>query len=97
MVATAEDELLAELGSVALEETETELVSLPSTRGCKVTLMVAVWLLEMVPRLQVMVPPEKVQAPWDGTAETKPEFAGKGSLTTTLGAAVGPRLVTVTV
>src|ERR1051325_3548449 len=93
----AVEELFAGVRSVALEETVTVLVKRPSMKGCRTRLMVAVWLLGIVPRLHVTTPLSAEHEPCEGKAVTYPALRGTALVTTTLAAAVGPRLVTVMV
>src|SRR5206468_1395116 len=78
---------------------ETVLVSVDPTvavvTAVTVSVMVAVLLASSVPRLHVTVPPEFVHV--SPTADLNVVWGGIVSLTTTLGASLGPALVAVIV
>jgi hypothetical protein len=89
--------LFAVFGSNSLLFTLALLVITSTTVGLTTILTVAVAPLARFPTLQVTVPPDRVQLPWLGVAETKATLEGNVSVTSTPVASDGPLLVTVSV
>ncbi len=92
----AVDELLAGTESVSLPETVAVLVIVPATWPVPWMVMVAVAPLGIVPRLQVTVV-VPLQEPCVGVAVASVKLAGRGSVTVTPVAVLGPWLVTTRV
>src|SRR3972149_100820 len=88
--------LLVGLGSFTLLVTLAVLLRLPSAVGGATTVTVAVEPLGNVPRVQMTVLEGK-QLPWLDMAEPMVALLGRMSVTTTLVAVSGPRLLTVMV
>src|ERR1035438_788161 len=86
--------LLAALESGVGEATVRVLVISPATVGVTTTVKLLPPPLGMVPTLQKTFPPRLTQP---GEAETNVTLAGKASVSITLEAEAGPRLVTVSV
>ncbi len=93
MVALAE--LLAELGSVAVEMTVAWFVIVPGAPAVTLISTPALAPLAIVPSAQITLLPEGTQLPWVAVADTKVTPAGRLSLSETLGALAGPPLLTV--
>src|SRR5437667_9775372 len=87
--------LFAPTGSDVAEETVEVLVHAPPVRVVAVMVVAAVAPLFSVPRTKEITPLLLAQVPWLVVAETKVSPAGKASVTTTVLAAFGPRLVAV--
>ena len=88
--------LFAALGSVVALVTLTMLVMVPVAIGVT-TMATGVLVTAMVPRSQVTMPPDSLQLPWPGVADTKVTLAGKVSVRVTAVELAGPLLVTVRV
>ena len=86
--------LLAGSGSGVGEATVRVLVMSPPAVGVTTTVKLLAPPLGRVPTLQTTLPPRLTQP---GEAETKVTPAGKASVSVTLEAEAGPRLVTVSV
>src|ERR1035437_1865271 len=86
--------LLPELGSGVGEATARELVSMPSTVGVATIVKLVLPPLGMPPTKQTTLPPRLTHP---GEAETNVTLAGKVSVSVTLEAEAGPRLVTANV
>jgi hypothetical protein len=73
---SSESVLLPWLGSGVEALTEAVLVIVPAVLGFTTISTVAVPSAFIVPRLQVTVPPDSAQVPWDGVAETNVALEG---------------------
>jgi len=94
---SSESVLFSGLGSNAVDETEAVLVIVPAALGFTTMSIVAEDPFVIVPRLHVTVPPDSVQEPWLGVAETNVTVGGNVSVTSTSEAASGPLLMTASV
>jgi hypothetical protein len=97
VVVFSESALFARFGSVINEETEAVFVMVPTALGVTTMSIVAVAELPTVPREQVTVPPDSLQEPWLGVADSKVTLDGRVSVTSTLCASSIPLFVTASV
>src|SRR5262245_22763072 len=95
LIVTAEDdELFPSTGSVVVESMLAVFVAAPLFVGVMLTVIAAISLLASVPMSKLKTPLFVVIVPCDESADRSCNDAGNGSLTFTLSATCGPRLVT---